>query len=358
MSFLFPETSSSSRTHDCVSIFPTDTGYVWVVMTSSGSSYRVLAHGYEPLAPDTIVDGVIVEQGHFFRACAPLRAYRNMPLIVVVPTELTYATTLPLGQDRGEMSLDEYCQSIITEYAVRSLTFPSHDVVCEYTVIDQMIVATLYQKSILETYTSIFRSLGFSSIHYESLSYVLARTYADLDTTSLCVHVGSLSTTIALMRGACTLSMTTLPIGEYTVYHIIHGWVDHDDDLARKVYRRYGILPSHRDTRLYAALEGHVTPLIDTVREYEVQSHMYQYVPRAHTSSIPTRIVITGQGASMPGLKQFLNREVRSDIEEPPLSRFLYNDSDMRVPDIDLTDIPRYAPVLSAGIDYMRTRRA
>lgn len=96
-----------------------------------------------------------------------------------------------------------------------------------------------------------------------------------------------------------------ISLGKNTLIDIITRHVGIDKGEAVRILEKYGITGQHPDRGILGLLHHALSPIIDTIREWQMIHSKYRYIPEPF-QVIPKLIGLTGSGSIIPGIEQYL----------------------------------------------------
>lgn len=169
---------------------------------------------------------------------------------------------------------------------------------------------------LVKRYQAILELAGLTTtaVETEILSVVRSVTPKVNAPTSLVMHIGSLSTSLAIVQNGVMVFNYTIPLGGIAMTRGIAADFGFSPTQAEEYKRTYGLLDKNFSGKLGKAIEPILTEILSEVRK----SIAYYNEKYKNTSPI-TQILLTGGGASLPGIDLFLvqNLGIETVIANP-----------------------------------------
>jgi hypothetical protein len=276
------------------------------------------------------------------RELAPLRAYRQLSIVCVIPEEHIHHAYLSIPREEGRKDkevIEEYIESYCVEHddLVVAETQWDWDYIRE-TQERVMVAVTLRKRNVTDGVKNLLRNLGFKNITFIPFS----RTMMSLQSSAsdhILLDIGKdISGLFAYIQNNVA-HKKALENGRESILDIITRHVG-DSDLSTRIYQRYGIKTNHRDGELLDQLHSHMGTIVEHIRDI---------IDEYATQTLP--IIVTGDEAHMPGLMPFLQRSGYPAEHLDVWSRFSHPEDTL--PIIDAHDRFRFAPALGAALDYI-----
>ncbi|MCB9809276.1 hypothetical protein H6776_02645 [Candidatus Nomurabacteria bacterium] len=314
----------------------------WAEVYSTNNGFEVLTHGMLDTAHQLWNTSLDIEDG-LVDSLAPLAAYRHLPLACVLPATMTQTAYLSIPlEERAKSPIEHVIKTHVESYIVEHDTLVTSDTVCLYDVLSHTkqrveIAATFYRLSKVQHLTDILHALGFKDIQYIPFHDTLHALHMDHD-PSLIISMADQTTSLFQLHEGTLRGFGSVALGASDIFGLIHDTVG--EDLAPRVYARYGIKSNHRDPKLYKALVEKTQTITDLAQ------HMITESNKDH------HLIIAGDHAMLPGLDTFFATQLRRTPRILEVwQRFI--DPNQQLPVIDAHDMLRFAPALGAAVDYL-----
>lgn len=156
--------------------------------------------------------------------------------------------------------------------------------------------------------------LAVSTVETEILSVVRSVTPRTNAPTSLVMHIGSLSTAVGIVQNGMMVFNYTIPLGGIAMTRSIAADFGFSPTQAEEYKRTYGLLDKNSSGKLGKAIEPILTEILS-----EVRKSIAFYNEKYKNISPVTQILLTGGGASLPGIDLFLvqNLGIETVIANP-----------------------------------------
>ena len=366
---LFTQTRVSSVNEGVLGLHILDGEIRWVHVIGALPKARVSGHGILPLPSYAIEKGVLSYVESITEALGVLSKYNNIPVSIIIPTEHTHVFTVavPLKDDytennssKNKIDITQRIKEVMSSYIARETRHTLDDVICEYEIVGESdnnantihIVGITYPRSLLLSYTDIVRNAGFNNIFFESLPYSVARLHSDSKHTYLMVSIESEISYIALVHGSTVTALQKYEVGENNLIETIKSFLSIDHDSARRIHDKHGLRHTHHEPELLKRLQMLVQPLIDKLLSLREKHHISVYQP-LHDRGPIQEIVVLGRGSHILGFIEHLEQALQLPVRHVDIWR-LFPEVTRTVPEIDIHDIPIFAPALAGAVEKMR----
>ncbi|HET9721969.1 MAG TPA: type IV pilus assembly protein PilM [Candidatus Saccharimonadales bacterium] len=276
----------------------------------------VIGYGNSPFPPDSILNGVIVKPEVIAVALHELLDKRLVGAIssrrvaCALPTAHTFSRPMKLPP----MEHEEIVEAIHLE-AEQYIPIPIGSLYLDYEITSEgkegaEILLVAAPRKIVDSYVALLESLKLEPVAFEpsinAPSRLLTMEASSKDQPAVIIDVGSVTTDIAIFDESIIVS-STVSSGSDTMADLIskslHISVEHASQLKNEI----GIAYSEHQQRIIDAIK----PELETV-VHEIQKTVRYYSERAAGSGHKLAQIITvGGGAIMPGLNQYLHRELQ-----------------------------------------------
>lgn len=289
---------------------------VMQLTAAPGKMSQVLGYGFGAYPPDSIKDGVIVSPDSVADA---LRRTLESGLVgritakriaCALPTSHTFSRPMRLPAME-----DENIAEAVKLEAEQYIPIPVDSLYMDYDVyrrdarhIDLMMVAA--HRNIVDSYLNLFNGLGLEPIAFEpginSASRIFGLDEAARNGPSILIDIGALTMDIAIFTGGIFVN-STVDGGGDTLAEAIAKKMGLTIAEAHKYKREYGLSYSDKQLQLTTAMDPVLENLV-----HEVRKIVRYYAEQPSSDKKPIRqLIIMGGGANIPGLDQYLARELR-----------------------------------------------
>ena len=216
-------------------------------------------------------------------------------------------------------------------------------------------------RSTVDAYLTTIRKAGILPLAFEIESLSIARALIPNEVTAapqLIIDLGATSTSFIIFAGSSLRFTASIPISAVQLSEHIAKSLNIDVKQAEYAKRKYGLIgmndPEGRG--VFDALIPPISDLLEQIKKYMsfYESHaQHQHLP-ARQSAIK-KVLLCGGGANLPGLPEFLRKELDLDIKlGNPWSNIL--SSPLReVPGMPFKDSIRYTTALGLALRGVRT---
>lgn len=277
---------------------------------------RVLGYGMTKFAPEAKMRGVII---NFDNLAKTMYDFFKDGLVGEVSTRRV-ACSLPTSQSFSrmmkipEMADDEMADAIRLE-AEQYIPMKIDDLYIEHEVshrdgtnIELLMVAT--PKTIVDSYVKFLESIDLEPVVLEPSMNATTRTYrlanSNNQEPSILIDFGAVSIDLAVFDKTMVVN-STLAGGSEMITKLISQALQVDMDEAFKIKSKYGVGVSEMQQKVANAIQ----PVLDELIK-EVRKIIRYYTDRVGQTSKRqiTFIKTSGGGATMPGINEYLSKQL------------------------------------------------
>lgn len=300
-------------------LFGLDIGYsslkVMQIDLKHGDIPKVIGYGVSDYYPtNTISKGEILDHQTLAQKLNEMFAKRligsiNTRMVAcTIPTSYTFSRTLRLPK----MEKEHLAEAVRLE-AEQYIPLPADKLYIDYEIlstgqenIDLLVVAC--PKNIIESYMKFLNIAGLEPVALEPTMNAATRLFGLADPShnkpSLLIDVGSVATDIAVYDQVMTVN-STLPAGSDNITALIARRLGVNTKQAYVIKNQHGIAYSDKLREISEALMPLLNNLVREARKilryYEERSAHHQKV---------AQIILIGGGATMPGLSEYISKEM------------------------------------------------
>ena len=284
-----------------------------VQLQPSGKSMQVTGYGYANFPSETIVEGIIVDPQEIADALAPLMKQMSFGKI----TATRVAASLPSGKvftrvlELPLMAAADLGAAVRLE-AEQYVPVPLPDLYVDYETIETVgensqVLMVAAPRAIVDSYLKLFELLNLEVIFIESSLAALTRAVLaskQLDRPTLVADIGAGSIDLTIHDKVIRLTDTVTLGGDSLTLQLVND-LGVTREQANEIKARFGLGKSSLQPKIEGALKkplGSITSEIKRVIKF--------YQDRGHDKRAVETIVLTGGTASMPGLVDYLAREL------------------------------------------------
>jgi type IV pilus assembly protein PilM len=281
---------------------------------------EVVGYGTSPFDPKALENGVIVnpqaiaEAMHNLFEKSMVGNITSRRVACSLPTSRTFSRPMKLPAMEHEAILDA-----IHLEAEQYIPIPLNNLYLDYEIsyqdaknIELLLVAA--SKNIVDSYQRTLEALQLEPVAFEPTINAASRIVQMEDVSqpepAVIIDFGSVTTDIAVFDKTLLVASTINSGGDHMTDMIAqHLHLTHDQ--ASDLKYEYGISYSERQQRIIDAIKPNLTTLAS-----EIQKSIRYYSERASKSGREiSKIVIVGGGSIMPGLSQYLTKELHLPTE-------------------------------------------
>jgi Tfp pilus assembly PilM family ATPase len=246
--------------------------------------------------------------------------------------------------------LKTYCEAHdlldITEY------------ICEYDIILETDFGydahvTLVSKKYSSHLARLFKQAGVTIMHIETAHHAVAMSCLEISRGEglVLVSFGKKQSTVAIMHADHLVSQEVVPMGEENIYRAVEKFLKVDNNYAKKIIERHGVLRTHPDNGLLSELYLELAPLYRSIDRQLVTLGQIPYKSLGYRF-ITDSLLVYGEGMPIKGLVPFLGEKTNLNAEELDVWA---GHPDDRAPIMNLhaKDALTYAEPLSLALVYL-----
>jgi type IV pilus assembly protein PilM len=215
---------------------------------------------------------------------------------------------------------DAELSSAIGWQAEQYIPIPPEELTLEYKVLyrpekadnnEQMRVLLIgTRKTLVDKFVMVFNYLGIEPTLLETqiLSVVRSLHFENIDPTTLIVHMGANTTTLAVVHQGELAFVFNHMSGSQTLTKTLQAAVGLDADQAEQYKRQYGLDPSQFQGKVQTALLPAVKALTDAM-----QKAIRFFVNQNPAASVQ-RVVLSGGGVQLPGFVPHLANTLGAEV--------------------------------------------
>ena len=298
-----------------------------VELKASKTGYELLSFGMEPLAPDTVVDGAIMDAPQVANAIGKIFdaqhiKTKNVATSVSGHSVIVKRVPLPL------MSEDELYDRIPAE-ASQHIPFDIADVNLSYQLLESMdsqmdVLLVAVKKDKILNHTNVLAQAGKTPIVVDIDAFALQNCFEvnyepDAGQTVALLNIGASVMNINIVRGGIPLFTRDVSVGGNQYTDALQKELDLSFEDAEKL-KRGAQLASVTDEQKQQILRS-----VSDILTLEIQKTFDFFRATASGENIQ-RIMVAGGTARVPGLVDLLREEFAMPVEElNPFRKVLIN---------------------------------
>lgn len=322
-----------------------------VQIQGNGHKFRVLGYGTADFPADAIIEGIISDpealakgvRGALQKLVAGHISAQRVN--VALPAAKVFIRTLQLPP----MSQGDLEQAIRFE-AEQYVPVPVTDLYIDYNVISSdtpehtNVLMVAAPRAIVDSYIKLFDYLNLEIESIETSLSALTRSLNQsgaIKGTALVVDFGSRSADMVVFKDVIRLT-GTMPVGGDDLTQIISKTLNITPDQANEIKYKFGIGPSGIQAKIADALEPSLKTMVA-----EIKKILKFYDERSEKKDPVAAIVLTGGAANLPGLQEYLKKQLELPISVGnPWSNLSTN----HLPPVDKFDAPMYATAIGLAM--------
>ena len=278
-----------------------------------GKTMEVAGYGYANFPGDAIVEGIIVDPQQIADALAPLMPQMSYGKI----TATRVAASLPVAKvftrvlELPKMAAADLGAAVRLE-AEQYVPVPLPDLYVDYEIIETVgetseVLMVAAPRAIVDSYIKLFELMKLEVIFVESSLAAVTRAVLGaqaLEQVTMVADIGAGSIDLTIWDKVIRLT-DTVPLGGDNLTLELVNVLGVTREQANEIKARFGLGKSNLLPKIEAALAkplGSITGEIKRVIKF--------YQDRGHEKRSVEVIILTGGSASMPGLVEYLAREL------------------------------------------------
>ena len=190
---------------------------------------------------------------------------------------------------------------------------------------------------LIDRYDKIMSMAGLQvvAIETEMISVIRSITSNRKIPTSILVHIGSLSTSLAILENNIVIFTYSIPIGGLAINRAIASDFGFSLTQAEEYKRTYGLLDKNFGGKIGKAIEPILLAMIT-----EIKKALTFYKERSNNQNVVNQLILTGGTSKIPGLDLFFvqNAGLETVIVNPWIQMNVQN-----VPKEIIDNGPEYA---------------
>ena len=298
-----------------------------VELKSTKAGYELVSFGMETLAPDTVVDGAIMDAPQVANAISKIFdaqriKTKNVATSVSGHSVIVKRVPLPL------MTEDELYDRIPSE-ASQHIPFDIADVNLSYQLLESMdsqmdVLLVAVKKDKILNHTNVLAQAGKTPVVVDIDAFALQNCFEvnyepDAGQTVALLNIGASVMNIDIVRGGIPLFTRDVSVGGNQYTDALQKELDLSFEDAERL-KRGDTLPSVTDEQKQQILRS-----VSDILTLEIQKTFDFFRATASGENIQ-RIVVAGGTARVPGLVDLLREEFAMPVEElNPFRRVLIN---------------------------------
>jgi type IV pilus assembly protein PilM len=298
-----------------------------VELKSTKAGYELVSFGMETLAPDTVVDGAIMDAPQVANAISKIfdaQRIKNKNVATSVSGHSVIVKRVPLPL----MTEDELYDRIPSE-ASQHIPFDIADVNLSYQLLESMdsqmdVLLVAVKKDKILNHTNVLAQAGKTPVVVDIDAFALQNCFEvnyepDAGQTVALLNIGASVMNINIVRGGIPLFTRDVSVGGNQYTDALQKELDLSFEDAERL-KRGDTLPSVTDEQKQQILRS-----VSDILTLEIQKTFDFFRATASGENIQ-RIVVAGGTARVPGLVDLLREEFAMPVEElNPFRRVLIN---------------------------------
>jgi len=253
---------------------------------------------------------------------------KSADVCCILPAQSVFTRVVPLDIPGGSGGLKDRIEEVIQFEAQQNIPFPLDEVAWDYVTMGETasgavnVVFVAVKSDLLESICQSLRAVGLIVVSVTAAPLALydafRNTYPESsDTTTLLLDMGSRTTNL-LIAGPGTFFARSIPSGGLALTAAIAKELNAELEAAEQLKITHGSVSSG------SAAEKPADPLdaglAQTIRKVMLKtqsdiSRSLSFYLSSQGGQGPSRILLTGGMASLPGLREFLSEKFQRDVQ-------------------------------------------
>lgn len=166
-------------------------------------------------------------------------------------------------------------------------------------------------KSLIEKYLKVLTMAGLNAIYLESEILALSRTFANADSglPTLLIHIGALTTNLAILRNNVMVLTRSLPTGGRALARAVVQTLGLEESQAEEYKKTYGLEEEKLEGKVMAAIK----PIFDTV--VSEMKRIISFDQEKNPETPLKRAILSGGTARLPGICTYLTQNLGLEVQ-------------------------------------------
>jgi Tfp pilus assembly PilM family ATPase len=251
-------------------------------------------------------------------------------------------------------SIEQYLKKLLADHP----NFSPTDTVADYEVIQESDEG--YHTHVSIAHPDQFRFIpeileraGFTVDHIDIASFSIHRFARYMQHGALygTVAIGTHTTQISVVRSGKIITSTWCQVGSTHLTTTLQSKLGITLRDAERIIREYGILSTHPDKQILAALYETLQPVVVAIEQALMvcSGALYNH---SFYKGIPEQWYVYGLGAAVPGIAQYLGIKARATMHPIDIIPTELMDEEVII-QIPVDQLPLYLPVMSTALNYL-----
>lgn len=289
-----------------------------------GKEIKIVGYGMAAIPDGVIVEGIITDPGALAEPIIKLLRgggwgrFTARQVVTALPESRVFTRIIKLPL-MSEAQLAEAIHWETQQY----IPMPIDDIYTDYQVVStdgsgkdakQNILLVAAPRAIVDSYIKLFEILNLGVYGIEiSLSAVIRAIILPqfANQSTLVIDFGSMATDLAIHNQIIRLT-SSIPIGGDHLTESLVKKLKIERDKATEIKHRFGIAPSGMQAKIVPAINAQLSSL---AAEFKKIIKYYEERSEGGTKSKVEKIILCGGGASLPGLIEFMQKDIKLPIE-------------------------------------------
>ena len=327
-----------------------------------------LKHFFSEIIPDHVItNGSVQPDAILIQRLSGIRKkYGFSKIHVVIPDRYvtvfhTIMSRSVFTQDQSKnkrVTLQYSIESYIKQLLINHPNFSPTDTIADYEVIQESsdgyhIHVSIAHPNQFSFIPEILERAGFTVDHIDIASFSIHRFARYMQQGALygTIAIGTHTTQISIVRSGKIVASVWCQVGSRDLIATLRSALKISERDAEKIIREYGILSTHPDKHVLAALHKTLQPVTDGLQQVLASCSGTVY-NHSFYQGIPEQWYIYGIGAAIPGISQYFGIKTGASVRPVDIIPTELMDEEVIV-QIPVDQLPLYLPVMSTALNYL-----
>jgi type IV pilus assembly protein PilM len=312
-----------------------DLSLKFLMLKEKGKKIKVISFGESLIEPGIIEQGEIKEEEKLAGIIKETtKRMKTKYVVASLPEEKAFLQVIKMPM----MSKEDLKSAIVFE-AENYIPLPISEVYLDCEIVPPVynhlkhldVLLAAVPKKVVDSYLRVLKKAGLKPIAFEIESLALARALIENQTTTypvLIIDLGATRTSFIIFAGKSVIFTTSIPVSGIHFTELIAKNLKISFEEAEKLKILHGLkeglkIKLGEKTTLEKVkgkiFEALIPALVDLVQQ--IKKYIDYYQAHAYLSGLPPdgkrihRVILSGGGAGLKGLKEFLELELKISVE-------------------------------------------
>ena len=296
--------------------------------------------------------GILAESRQLFAEL--FRKVKTKTLNISIPESVVYTTFLRIPK-----SPEKDIKYLVEMHLENHLKYDKNFFIITYNTLFKTedhyyIKVAVFEKKIIDTLKDEVKISGGKMLSFEGeLSAIGRAVVPNLNSSiKLIVNINRFGTDVGVFGYGSVLETTVIKEGNNYVADFVSKKCECDTNTSIKFLQKFGVTSRNEKREMHLAVLSGIAPILDAIKSTILHFHA-----EAGALGLPKKqideIYIVGDGANIPGLPEYLTREIRTKTmyANPWKNANLKDDV---IPDMPVKEALKYTGAIGAGLADLR----